>query len=288
MVYQSAVEPAWKRKKNCFNTQLLCLNVKSGKEVWLVLLRAAWLKNTTNQRFCLIAREGLLLVQHVQLRASTSSKRSTKTDNYLIKYGGHPMAAGLSIAAEKISEFREGLSRSISRMSSGLVLEKSLEIDAYLPLSNINESLLIETEQLAPFGPGNSPVVLVSRNLEIEKTSFIGKSMEHRKIIVKDQEGNYRNVIWWGSADSTLPEGQFDLAFYVRRDDYRSNGEISLEWLDFREARSSTIEVLPEIKRFRIHDYRTAPNQFEILEKSSNKTRCSPLGGRGKVEPVSY
>ena len=96
----------------------------------------------------------------------------------------------------------------------------------------------METEQLAPFGPGNPPVVLVSRNLEIEKASFIGKSREHRKLIIKDQEGNSKNALWWGSADLNLPEGLFDLAFYLRRDDYRSKGEVRLNgWISEKQIR---------------------------------------------------
>jgi single-stranded-DNA-specific exonuclease len=135
------------------------------------------------------------------------------------------MAAGLSIAVENISKFREDLSRSVSVMSTNLALEKTIGIDAYLSFHSINENLLMETEQLAPFGPGNPPAVLVSRNLEIENASFIGKSREHRKLVVKDQVGNSHNAIWWGSADINLPEGLFDLAFYLRRDDFRSKGD---------------------------------------------------------------
>ena len=130
----------------------------------------------------------------------------------------------------------------------------------------------METEQLAPFGPGNPPAVLVSRNLEIENASFIGKSREHRKLVIKDQEGNSHNAIWWGSADLNLPEGLFDLAFYLRRNDFRSKGDVLLEWLDFREADPDTIEIRNEKSKFIVHDYRTAPNQIEILESLASKT----------------
>ncbi len=204
--------------------------------------------------------EGINIIQAIQ-----------ENSRNLIKFGGHPMAAGLSISVEKIPEFRDGLSKSIFKMSTGLIFEKLLEIDAYLPLVNINESLLLETERMAPFGPGNPPPVLVSKNLEIEKTGFIGKSKEHRKLIIKDQHGNFKNALWWDSADFALPGSLFDLAYYVRRDDYHSNGEISLEWLDFREIEELSI-TLPSISiKYKINDYRTTPNPVEILEGLANK-----------------
>ncbi len=190
-----------------------------------------------------------------------------ENSQFLIKFGGHPMAAGLSINVENIFEFRENLSNTVSRAISGLTMERNLEIDAYLPLNNINEALLLETEQLAPFGPGNPPVVLAARNLEIEKASFIGRSQEHRKLILKDMNGFSRNTIWWGSSDQSLPDGLFDLAFYLRRDDFRSNGEVLLEWLDHREARSDLLEIHNEKSKLKVHDYRFALNQYEILEK---------------------
>jgi len=214
-------------------------------------------------------------------------KAIQENSRHLIKFGGHPMAAGLSIALKDIPEFRQDLSRSVSRMSAGLVFEKILEVDAYLSFININEDLITETEQMAPFGPGNPPVVLVSKNVEIEKASFIGKSKEHRKLVIKDHEGNTHNAVWWGSTDLPLPEGPFDLAFYLRRDDYRSKGDVLLEWLDFREANSDAIEFYHEKSKFIIHDYRTAPNQDAIVENLANKKEILFWAEGVKLEQVN-
>ena len=266
MVYQSAVDQLEKRKELLQYSVIVLDREKWEKGV--VGIAASRLVEKYNKPTILLDnQDGLAAGSARSIEGVNIIKAIQENCQHLIKYGGHPMAAGLSLAVEKIPEFREGLSRSISRMGAEKELEKTLEIDAYLPLANINESLLDETEQLAPFGPGNPPPVMVSRNLEIEKTSYIGKSKEHRKLIVKDQQGNSKNVLWWGSADSALPDSQFDLAYYVRRDDYHSNDEVSLEWLDFREIETATIDLRPEIKKFKIHDYRTSPNQNEILEK---------------------
>ena len=270
MVYQSAIN-LLEKNKQLLQYPVIVLEREKWERGVVGIAASRLVENYNKPAILLGSQEGIAAGSARSVEGINIIKAIHENSRFLIKYGGHPMAAGLSIAVENISEFREGLSRSISRLSSGLELEKSLEIDAYLPLVNINESLLLETEQLAPFGPGNTPVVLVSRNLEIEKASYIGKSMEHRKLIVKDQEGNSKNVLWWGASDSALPDNQFDLAFYLRRDDYRSNGEVLLEWLDFRESNSESIELRREIKKFIIHDYRAASNQIKILEKLANQ-----------------
>lgn len=270
MVYQSAVEQL-EKKKELLQYPVIVLD----REKWergVVGIAASRLVEKYNKPAILLDCQGGIAAGSARsIEGINIIKAIQENSQFLIKFGGHPMAAGLSIAVEKIPEFREGLSRSISKMSSGLELEKTLEIDAYLPIANINESLLYETEQLAPFGSGNPPPVLVSRNLEIEKASYIGKSEEHRKLIAKDQQGNTKNILWWNCADSALPDGLFDLAYYVRRDDYYSKGEVILEWVDFREAEAATLALRPEIKKFKIHDFRTAPNQGEILEELVNE-----------------
>ena len=265
MVFKSAIE-LLEKNKGLLQYPVLVLE-RENWEKGVVGIAASRLAEKYNKPAILLdRRENIAAGSARSVEGINIIKAIKENSRLLIRYGGHPMAAGLSIAVENISEFRENLSRSVNRMSSGLRTEKNLEVDAYLPFNSINESLLLETELLAPFGPGNPPVVLVSRNLEIEKASFIGKSKEHRKLVIKDQEGNTKNAIWWGSVGFDLPESLFDLAFYLRRDDSSSDSVVSLEWLDFREAANQPIEIQREINKFQTHDYRAMSNQLEILE----------------------
>ena len=271
MVFKSAVE-LLEKDRGLLQYPVIVLE----REKWepgVVGIAASRLVEKYNKPVILLnSRGGIASGSARSVEGVNIIKAIQENSRHLIKFGGHPMAAGLSIAVENISKFREDLSRSISIMSTGLALEKTIGIDAYLPFQNINEYLLNETEQLAPFGPGNLPAVLVSRNLEIEKASFIGKTREHRKLLIKDLEGNSHNAIWWGSADLNLPEGRFDLAFYLRRDDFHSKGDVLLEWLDFREAEANLVEIRHEKSKFILHDYRTAPNQIEMLESLASES----------------
>ena len=273
MVYQSAIDQLEKKKE--FLQYPVILLDRENWEKGVVGIAASRLVEKYNKPAILLdSRGGVAAGSARSIEGINIIKAIQKNSQYLIKYGGHPMAAGLSIEVENIPEFREGLSRSISRMSAEKEYVKPLEIDAYLPLVNINESLLLETEQLAPFGPGNPPPVLVSRNLEIEKSSLIGKTKEHRRLIVKDQQGNSKNVLWWNSTDLALPDGIFDLAYYVRRDDRQSRDGVSLEWLDFREIETEIIELRPEVTKFKIHDCRTDANQTEIIKKLADEPKA--------------
>jgi len=286
MVFKSAVE-LLEKKRELLQYPVIVLE----REKWepgVVGIAASRLVEKYNKPAILLnIKNGIAAGSARSIEGINIIKAIQENSQHLIKSGGHPMAAGLSIAVENISKFRDGLSRSVSLMSTGLVLEKTLGIDAYLPFHNINEDLLQETEQLAPFGPGNLPAVLVSKNLEIDNTAFIGKSGEHRKMVIKDQEGNSHNAVWWGSADLKPPEGPFDLAYYLRRDDFRSKGEVLLEWLDFREAGPGTTEVRPEKSKFIVHDYRNAPNQIEMLENLASETEIQFWAEGIKIDEVN-
>ena len=219
--------------------------------------KPAILLNITNEIAAGSARsiEGINLIEAIRENSSR-----------LIRFGGHPMAAGMSIKVDDIPLFREGLSNSVASQAAGIDLEAKLEIDAYLPISNLNTSLLDEIDQLAPFGTGNPPPLLVSKNLEIEKESLIGKSRDHRKIIIVDQQGEQAEVIWWNSAGTKIPAGLFDLAFYARRDNYIPTGGIILEWVDFHDAVQEEIEVLPRKTKYQIHDHRLSLDVERILQ----------------------
>ena len=85
----------------------------------------------------------------------------------LLGFGGHPMAAGLSLAPDRISEFRRALSRTVEAMSREAKVTPGLQIDGELPLSDLTLDFAADVERLAPFGPGNPPLTLVSRDLTV-------------------------------------------------------------------------------------------------------------------------
>lgn len=187
-------------------------------------------------------------------------------DSLLIRYGGHPMAAGLSIRTEYIPQFREKLSAAVDSQTTGIVVEPQIEIDAYLPFSNITPTLLDEIDLIAPFGPGNPPPLLVSQGVEIVKNTLIGKAQEHRRLTLKDQQGGQVDALWWNSSSEPLPDGLFDFAYHARRDTFKNANGVILEWVDYHDSEIGLPDIVHAASRYRILDHRFDSETTTLLK----------------------
>jgi single-stranded-DNA-specific exonuclease len=181
-------------------------------------------------------------------------------------FGGHPMAAGLSIVSERIPEFRRALSRAVREMIGEAAEKPVLEIGGYVSLFDVTLDLAEQVERLSPFGPGNPPLVLATRGLTVKSRVPVGREGEHMQLIVEDEQGTTRRVIWWQAAEWTLPEGRFDLAYTVRGSNFRGQRDAQVTWVDARpiETPVVAVRVAPSI---RVVDYRRASAPEEMLRQ---------------------
>jgi single-stranded-DNA-specific exonuclease len=169
----------------------------------------------------------------------------------LVTFGGHPMAAGFAIHPDNIPKFRQAINRSVLVEMKGQPAAHELTIDCILPLERLTLELVETLDRLSPYGPGNPPFVLATRNLLLKSASPIGKAREHLQLVVEDPTGTSRRIIWWQGAGLPLPEERFDLAYTVRASNYRGERGVQIEWLHARvipentgPARRSTIKTL--------------------------------------------
>ncbi|MCX7683530.1 MAG: single-stranded-DNA-specific exonuclease RecJ [Anaerolineae bacterium] len=174
----------------------------------------------------------------------------------LLRFGGHPMAAGFSIDPERIPEFRRALTRTVAQMCQEMEKRATLQIDAYLSLAALSLELAEQLERMAPFGPGNPPPVFATRNLVIKSHSPVGRTGEHLQLIVEDEDETTCQVIWWQGAGFALPQDRFDLAYTIRASDYRGKRGLQVEWVDAREEAASTPRLEPSVAQVRVVDYR--------------------------------
>jgi single-stranded-DNA-specific exonuclease len=182
----------------------------------------------------------------------------------LLGFGGHPMAAGLSLEAERLPEFRHKLSKTVEKMLGESQWEEAvLEIDGWLALDEANLSLAEQIEHLAPFGPGNEKLTLASRNLTLKSSTKLGKNQEHLRLTVEDESGAMQQVLWWDGGSEGLPEGKFDLAYTLRASDWRGVRQTQLEFVDFRILESEKIEV--RRNKLEVVDCRRVENPAKIL-----------------------
>lgn len=103
-----------------------------------------------------------------------------KCEELLEKFGGHPMAAGLSIKEENIEKLRRKLNH-ICKLTDEDIIPK-VRIDSRMPLDKISYELIDEMEGLEPFGKGNSSPLLAEKNIPIIKIDILGKNANTLKL----------------------------------------------------------------------------------------------------------
>ena len=183
----------------------------------------------------------------------------------LISFGGHPMAAGLSLQVDKINAFKKGLFKAIEKQLGEIILEEpTLQIDTWLKLNEINFELANALESLAPFGAGNPELVLATRNLTLKSVKEIGKTKEHRRIIVADENGMEQDLLWWNGANEEIPEAQtkIDVAYSLRANTYRGEKQLTLQFQEFRVVEEKPVEI--DKSRIEIRDLRLQPLTFNV------------------------
>jgi single-stranded-DNA-specific exonuclease len=157
-------------------------------------------------------------------------------DDLLLRHGGHAMAAGLSIAPDKIDLLRQKLNELARLKLKPEDLQPPLRLDAEVGLDEINFDLLAELEKLKPTGQGNPGVQFCSRNLSHAKPlQKMGAQKQHVKLWVSDGTVTHE-AVWWNGGDKSLPVGKFDLAFAPQINEFNGRRTVQLKVLDWRAA----------------------------------------------------
>lgn len=125
---------------------------------------------------------------------------------YLTKFGGHPMAAGLSLEEENVERFRRKLNE-----QSGLTEEDLVEkvtIDVPMPIHYIRKDLVQELSLLEPFGKGNEKPLFAQKNLWISQMRVFGKNRNVVKMRLTDENGYSMDGVYFGNGDEFAEEGR--------------------------------------------------------------------------------
>jgi len=238
-----------------------------------------------------LARGSARSIAGINITSAIASQR-----DILAGFGGHPMAAGLSIDPERIPEFRQRVSAAVREQHVEAPLEASLTVDGYLPLSELSLDLVADLERLAPFGPGNPPLVLASTGLHLVNQTTVGRSGEHLLLTVEDEAGVAQKVIWWQGAEwltlEPLPEGRFDLAYTVRASTYRGQRDLQVEWLLARPEQAVTLEHASERPTLapspaKVIDYRGQAYPLAVLQRLQAEQELLVWGEGQKWEQLA-
>jgi len=159
--------------------------------------------------------------------------------NFLIRHGGHAMAAGLSLDSTNLVSFRSRLNELARSNLQPELLQAPLHLDAEVGLEEMTFHCLSALERLKPLGQGNPSTQFVARNLTQQRPhQRLGPDKQHVKMWLSDG-GMTHQAMWFSAKDALLPDGPFDLAFAPQFNDYNGFRQIQLRVLDWNPAPNS-------------------------------------------------
>ena len=123
-----------------------------------------------------------------------------KCSDLLTKFGGHPMAAGLSLPEENVAAFRKQMNENCPFRAEEIV--QTIHIDVPMPVDYVTNALVEEFSILAPFGKDNPKPVFADRNLKISRMWIIGKNQNVLRMTLISEQGRPLSAIYFGDIET--------------------------------------------------------------------------------------
>lgn len=153
-----------------------------------------------------------------------------KCKELLTKFGGHPMAAGLSLPEENVEAFRRKLNENCVLTQEDMI--EKIVIDVPMPMSYVTIPLIRQLSQLEPFGKGNTKPVFAQKKLRFADCRVFGKNRNVVKMQGKDEFGFTAECIWFGDGDDFLEKLRekecWDVIYYPSVNVFRGRESIEM------------------------------------------------------------
>ena len=161
----------------------------------------------------------------------------TGCGDLLTKFGGHPMAAGLSLDKENVEKFKRRLNDQCT-LSEEELTEKVV-IDMELPFAAITEHFIEELEYMEPFGKGNTKPVFAARGVVMQHVKLNGKNKNVEKATAIDAAGNRMEAICFHDAQEFAERcerdnGKMSITFYPGIKEFRGDRQIQIVITHYR------------------------------------------------------
>ncbi len=158
----------------------------------------------------------------------------------LLKFGGHPMAAGLSLPKEHVDEFRKCLNEQAKLTEEDFI--RKVWIDVPMPLEYIDEPLIEELELLEPFGQGNEKPLFAQKGLYIRSVRVLGKNRNVVKFSLATDQGTPMDAMLFADGDSFLEElgdsRVLDVIYYPAVNEYNGNKNLQIVIRNYKIPKS--------------------------------------------------
>ncbi len=164
-----------------------------------------------------------------------------KCSEYLIKFGGHPQAAGIKIANENLEKFHKKLSSVIESELEGVDLTPEIEIDVEIKAKDIGIDLVEALDKIEPFGVGNKKPVFLSKDLSVEDLNIVGSNSKHLKLFLRPGEKSPKKfeAIGFNMANEhkDIKEGdKIDAVFNLEHDEWNGSKKIQMKLIDIKKV----------------------------------------------------
>ncbi len=143
---------------------------------------------------------------------------------YLLGFGGHAQAAGLSLRLDNLDLFTRRLQNLLP--SAAIGLESSLEPDVEIALSAVDEDLYYRIRKMAPFGEGFPAPVFLSPQVKVISDRSIG-SRKHRRLLIWDGQAK-REAVWWWAGEKSREGSVLDIVYTLSMNHFRSIPSLNL------------------------------------------------------------
>ncbi|RLT41868.1 MAG: single-stranded-DNA-specific exonuclease RecJ [Chloroflexi bacterium] len=157
-----------------------------------------------------------------------------RNSDLFLRYGGHRAAAGFSIAPERIPEMRARLTEDTARHLDPDAMISALEIDAELPLTEVDRRMVQWLGLLGPFGNGNPAPVFLARGVRVANNRTVGADGAHLQMALRAGNVTWRAIAFRQATSAVAAGEDADVVYTFRSDQFGGEARLQLEVLDLR------------------------------------------------------
>ena len=160
----------------------------------------------------------------------------SKVGELFTKFGGHPMAAGMSLPKENLQKLRSQLNKNCTLIEEDMI--EKLSIDIAMPIQYINEDFIEELKVLEPFGNGNSKPLFAERDFHVLQSQVLGKNKNTVKVYGTNAAGCHMEGLYFGNPEELLAllekKNTISITYYPAVNEFRGRKTLQIMIQDFQ------------------------------------------------------
>jgi single-stranded-DNA-specific exonuclease len=160
----------------------------------------------------------------------------SKVAELFTKFGGHPMAAGMSLPKENLSKLRALLNQNCTLTEEEMI--EKVSIDIAMPIQYVNEAFVEELKVLEPFGNGNAKPLFAEREFHVLQSQLLGKNKNTVKVYGTNMTGCHIEGLYFGDAEAFLEflkqKDTISMTYYPSVNEFRGKKTLQIIIQDYQ------------------------------------------------------